>query len=277
MSGMRGTFLFCALFLAAGASFGDYPAFGEEYAAEAAELREGVSGGEPAAEGPLGELPVAGGEAGDREAMTAFWEEVYREFLSGKTDIPVYAGHYTPKELTEFRHYAYNLANSPDSDVITWYDEGDGDFRLHLGSGPEYKRCALRHDFAEKKIKELTEGLSPDEESVRYLWKELVAHAVYGADDCRNSCAGLLEDGVSRCHGMAMLFTKELEAIGIESYYVLGTTTGLHAWTAFVLDGMLYAADPAYAVCLKDQGGEERYFLSPDLTFGEDRTIRALY
>ncbi len=247
MTGIIHTFVFCALFLAAGLWIPAKPAPAAQFGAE------------------------------DAEWMTCFWKEVYREFLAGKTEIPVDFSRFSPQELADFRLYAFDLANSPASDSISWCGEGNEGFILIPEGDLSYRECALRHEKAEQMILERTEGLSADEESVRLLWDRLTAEAAYGAEGCPNSCYSLLKEGVSRCHGMAMLFTRELKALGIPSYYVLGTTGGLHAWTAFVLDGVLYAADPAYAVCRKEQGGEEKYFLSPDLLFGEDRTILALY
>ena len=248
MTGIIRTFIFCALFLAAGVWIPAKPA-------AAAVI--------PAAE--------------DAEEMTCFWKEVYREFLAGKAEIPVDTGKYTPQELMNFRHYAFDLANSPASDSLSWQEDEEGGSILLPGGNPAYRECALRQEKAEQEIRKMTEGLSADEESVRLLWDRLTEEAAYGADGCPNSCYSLLEEGVSRCHGMAMLFTRELKALNVPSCYVLGTAGGLHAWTAFVLNGVLYAADPAFAVCRKEQGGEEKYFLSPDLLFGEDRTILAFY
>ena len=193
---------------------------------------------------------------------------------AGDTD-SLELGNGDAQELVNYIWYEYGLGSQPDVNDIRDYS---GNIRI---SYSQQTRQALEtHRQADAWIASRVSGLTPDLETVKQLFVDIVNNVNYDYTYINNTAYSAIFRKSSTCNGISHLFKRELELLDIESYYVLGYASdgGFHAWNAFVLDGQEYVVDATWAIGFRGTDGIWQYFqCGSDLTLGDGRTATSVW
>lgn len=111
------------------------------------------------------------------------------------------------------------------------------------------------------KIKKETKDMS-DVEKVKYVYEWIGKNNKYDRtfmySDSNQSAYTVFINHDSVCAGFAKASQMIFQNIGIESYYVTGTSTGPHAFNIIKINGKYYLYDSTVASCI-DESHEQFY------------------
>lgn len=147
------------------------------------------------------------------------------------------------------------------------YDEQNDSKNVKLGIS-----YAVKFSFVSKlgemrieriidKIKKETKDMS-DVEKVKYVYEWIGKNNKYDRtfmySDSNQSAYTVFINHNSVCAGFAKASQMIFQNIGIESYYVTGTSTGPHAFNIIKINGKYYLYDSTVASCI-DESNEQFY------------------
>lgn len=171
----------------------------------------------------------------------------------------------------------------------------------HLGNREieyEYRRMdatiQVKQDYLtnveqEKVVNSIVESListvQPEEmtdfEKVKFVNDYIVKNTEYSEDSVASSHSAyaVAYEGKGVCQGYALFAQKLMQALGLESMYVVGEVyTGGHAWNLVKVDGEWYHVDMTWNDPVPDRGNGIRYdyFLLNDTDMREDHAWEAV-
>ena len=120
-----------------------------------------------------------------------------------------------------------------------------------------------------------------DFEKVKFVNDYIVKNTMYSEDSVASSHSAyaVAYEGKGVCQGYALFAQKLMQALGLESMYVVGEVyTGGHAWNLVKVDGEWYHLDTTWNDPVPDRGNGVRYdyFLLNDTDLLEDHTWEAV-
>ncbi len=119
-----------------------------------------------------------------------------------------------------------------------------------------------------------------DFEKVKFVNDYIVKNTIYSEDSVASSHSAyaVAYEGKGVCQGYALFAQKLLQALGMESMYVVGEVyTGGHAWNLVKVDGQWYHLDTTWNDPVPDRGTGIRYdyFLLSDRDMRVDHSWEA--
>lgn len=126
-------------------------------------------------------------------------------------------------------------------------------------------------------VSELPVDMMSDFEKVKFVNDYIVKNTRYSTESTMSphSACAVLKEGKGVCQGYALLALKMLQALGVETQYVIGEVyTGGHAWNLVKVDGEWYHLDTTWNDPVPDRGNIVRYqyFLINDSVMRLDHT-----
>ncbi|MFF5995729.1 DUF5050 domain-containing protein [Lysinibacillus sp. KU-BSD001] len=151
------------------------------------------------------------------------------------------------------------------------------------------KQSYLTNPSQEQSVNGLVESivatLQPEQmtdfEKVKFVNDYIVQNTVYSEDSATSSHSAyaVAYEGKGVCQGYALFAQRLLQALGMESMYVVGEVyTGGHAWNLVKVDGEWYHLDTTWNDPVPDRGNgvQYDYFLLNDADMGIDHTWQAV-
>lgn len=154
----------------------------------------------------------------------------------------------------------------------------DGNYYYYLPENQkdidELAESIRQQRFMEEWVRNRVAGMPPTLDSVKDLFQEIAMNTEYDFSNKQFSAYDVVVNHISTCNGYARLFDAELEALGIESYFIEGKFDkdieslfyADHAWNGFILDGKIYACDITQAIRFRNERDIFDFF-------GEDPTM----
>jgi len=114
-------------------------------------------------------------------------------------------------------------------------------------------------------------------EQEKFLHDSICAMSTYDSNNAMNQSAySALISGSSVCAGYARAFQAACQRLGINCYYVTGTSMGRnHAWNIVNIDGEIYNVDLTWDDSISESAGfiSYDYFNKDDTTFSLDHSL----
>lgn len=130
----------------------------------------------------------------------------------------------------------------------------------------QYLTNAAQEEFVNEQVANIIASVSPesmtDFEKVKFVNDYIVKNTVYSTNTTSSphSACTVLKENKGVCQGYALLALKMLQALGVETKYVVGEVkTGGHAWNLVKIDGQWYHLDTTWNDPLPDRGKGVRY------------------
>lgn len=143
-------------------------------------------------------------------------------------------------EFFYYANYGYSFNSSGEIQSVT--------FRFMLG-GKEVKGNSAELKSArtafDKKVNEIVKGAKgTDYQKALYLHDYIVNNVIYQTTNDDQNAYGALIEGKSVCAGYSHAYQHLLRKVGIESFYITGTSRGIpHAWLLVFLNDECYYTD----------------------------------
>lgn len=145
----------------------------------------------------------------------------------------------------------------------------------------EYLTNLEQEKVVDSIVTSLVATVKPEEmtdfEKVKFVNDYIVKNTVYSEDSVASSHSAyaVAYEGKGVCQGYALFAQKLMQALGLESMYVVGEVyTGGHAWNLVKVDGEWYHLDTTWNDPVPDRGNGVRYdyFLLNDTDMSVDHT-----
>jgi len=171
----------------------------------------------------------------------------------------------------------YILGHLADRTIEYEYSSFDAKIKVHQ----TYLTNLAQEQAVNETVASVLANVSPEEMSdfqkVKFVNDYIVKSTAYSTDTSASphSAYAVLQEHKGVCQGYALLALKMLQALGVETQYVVGEVyTGGHAWNLVKVDGEWYHLDTTWNDPTPDRQNVVRYeyFLIDDATMALDHT-----
>jgi len=171
----------------------------------------------------------------------------------------------------------YILGHLADRKIEYEYSSFDAKIKVHQ----TYLTNAVQEQAVNEKVASILSTVSPEEMSdfqkVKFVNDYIVKSTAYSEDSTASphSAYAVMFEHKGVCQGYALLALKMLQALGVETQYVVGEVyTGGHAWNLVKVDGEWYHLDTTWNDPTPDRQNVVRYeyFLIDDTKMELDHT-----
>lgn len=248
-------------------------------------LQEGTSKLQENLSSTVSTMAPVGDAPGSVNSIEELEDAFYYYFSKWQTDFEIHYVGSTADIESIIQKAADNASNRNHyvqghlSDRKIEYEYGRMDAKIKVHQ--QYLTNAEQEQYVDAQVTaivaNLTKETMSDFEKVKYVNDYIVKNTEYSTESnvSPHSACAVLKEGKGVCQGYALLALKMLQALGVETQYVVGEVyTGGHAWNLVKVDGEWYHLDTTWNDPVPDRGNVVRYqyFLVNDSTLKLDHS-----